>query len=106
MREYSLMDFVYEIDTILDEFESDAEKAMKGTIKARRRVRDRMLRMIFIGNVIRDKIALEDGANRKRNPLEDAIKREEEKIERAIARYERKREEIKRQQENGAEEEK
>lgn len=81
MRHYSVMDFVYKIDEIMDKLEPRAERAMRKEIEGSKDTRRYLSQIKFICDVTRAKIQIDLGKSRKRDLIELEIEKEREKIE-------------------------
>ena len=105
MKKYTVLDFVYKIDEIMNKLEPMSEKAMQGKVESSRKTRTYFNEIKFICNVARDKISIDQGGERIKNYIQDRIDNEKYKIERAIARFEERKDELRKNREDGKEEE-
>jgi len=95
MRHYSVMDFVYKIDEIMNKLEPRAERAMKNEIEGSKDTRKYLGQIKFICDVTRAKVQLDLGKERKRDLIELEIEKELQKIENVKTKHARKIENLK-----------
>ena len=104
MKQYTILDFVYKIDQIMNKLEPMSEKAMQGKVESARNTRNYFNEIKFICNVARDKISIDQGGERVRDYIQERIDNEKDKIERAVARFEERKDELRKKREDGKKE--
>ena len=95
MRQYSVMDFVYKIDEIMNRLEPRAERAMKKEVEGSKDTRKYLAQIKFICDVTRSKVQIDLGKERKRDLIELEIEKELQKIENVKTKHARKIENLK-----------
>jgi|TARA_R110000851_G_scaffold85152_3_gene185306 hypothetical protein len=95
MRNYSVMDFIYKIDEIMDKLEPRAGRAMKKEIIGSKDTRRYLGQIKFICDVTRSKVQVDLGKKRKRELIELEIEKELRKINNVKTKYAKKIESLK-----------
>jgi len=95
MRHYSVIDFVYKIDEIMNKLEPRAEKAVRKEVEGSRDTRRYLSQIKFICDVTRAKIQVDFGKERKRDLIELEIAKEKQKIDDVKIKHAKKIENLK-----------
>ncbi len=104
MKSFTVLDFVYKIDKVMNRLQPFAEKVLEGKRGSARQARTHFAEIKFLCTVARDKLIIDQGGKIITNHIQNKIDIQKEKLARAKEKFEKRKEEIRKQQENGKKE--